>query len=566
MNKTFKLSLFLGLTTLALGKVDYTEADKARLETVKTFYKNIVTKGQSKINPTPLLADGINILTEEPVEWIYPDGKSAKISNFANQQNFLRTLVILSEVTGDPQYKNTAISTTKYFLDNFTDKNGLYYWGGHRFVNLDTLKLEGPQDKNQVHELKNHFPYYEFLYEVNPTNTKNYVTAFWNGHIEDWKTLDMSRHGNYNKKLDMNIFKNNTPIDIVVTENLPILPETKGLTFINAGSDLFYSAFILNSFESNSDMVNWAKTLLRQYELAKNPKTGAPVYQFSSPKKSAWPPKSDSDTNSKYGDRAYRRFGPEFGDIAKEGNALFKGNAKAIVVDNALVLTEIYKKTGDKDLLNWSTNNLKNFYKVAFDYETGEIKPIWNDGTDLTNYTLVRDGYYGKKGSKLTKTKPTTEEYAIALIRSYEVSKDGELWNLARVMTNKTFSLGDIGTSDGKNIKLDFKTKNSSPYALLLMTDLYDITKNDDYLKMAKVIGDNIVSTKFKNGYFIESSNYLNSRIDSPEAFALVTLDAALKGKSSSIPKHISNGGYIHGEHMEGKSVYDKNVIYKKTT
>lgn len=88
MNKTFKLSLFLGLTTLALGKVDYTEADKARLETVKTFYKNIVTKGQSKINPTPLLADGINILTEEPVEWIYPDGKSAKISNFANQQNF----------------------------------------------------------------------------------------------------------------------------------------------------------------------------------------------------------------------------------------------------------------------------------------------------------------------------------------------------------------------------------------------------------------------------------------------------------------------------------------------
>lgn len=236
------------------------------------------------------------------------------------------------------------------------------------------------------------------------------------------------------------------------------------------------------------------------------------------------------------------------------------------MVDNALVLTEIYKKTGDKDLLKWSTNNLKNFYKAAFDYETGEIKPIWNDGTDLTNYTLVRDGYYGKKGSKLTKTKPTTEEYAIALIRSYEVSKDGELWNLARVMTNKTFSLGDIGTSDGKNIKLDFKTKNSSPYALLLMTDLYDITKNDDYLKMAKVIGDNIVSTKFKNGYFVESSNYLNSRIDSPEAFALVTLDAALKGKSSSIPKHISNGGYIHGEHIEGEFVYDKNVIYKKTT
>ncbi|MGL4671791.1 hypothetical protein [Cetobacterium sp.] len=565
MTKALKLSLFLGLTTLALGKVEYTENDKLRLESVETFYNNILNNGKSKTNPTPLFADGINILTKEPVEWIYPNGDKVKISNFANQQNFLRTLVSLSEVTGDSKYRDTAIDTTKYFLTNFTDKNGLYYWGGHRFVNLDTLKLEGPQDKNQVHELKNHFPYYDFLYEINPENTKQYITAFWNAHVEDWKTLDMGRHGSYSKNLDKDIFKNNIPKDIVNPSKLPILPETKGLTFINAASDLVYSAYTLNNFENNPYMINWAKTLLKQFELAKNPKTGAPVYQFSSPKQREWPPKSDSDTNSKFGDRASRQFGPEFGDIAKEGNALFKGNAKAIVVDNALILTEIYKKTGDKDLLNWSVDTLKNFYKVAFDFETGEIKPIWNDGTDLTDYVLVRDGYYGKKGSKLTRTKPTTEEYPLALIRSYEVSKDGDLWNFARGMVNKTFNLGDIGTPDGKNINLDLNTKNASPYAIFLMTDLYNITKNDSYLKMARVIGDNIVSTKFKNGYFVENANYLNSRVDSPEALALVTLDATLKGKENSIPKYITSGGYIHGEHIEGNSVYDKNVIYKKT-
>ena len=57
----------------------------------------------------------------------------------------------------------------------------------------------------------------------------------------------------------------------------------------------------------------------------------------------------------------------------------------------------------------------------------------------------------------------------------------------------------------------------------------------------------------------------LNAKIDSIEAFALVSLDAVLKGKDKNIPQYISHGGYIHGEHIEGESVYDKNVIYGKT-
>ena len=565
MNNRLKIALFLSLSTLAIAKVEYTKEDQARLDNVKTFYSNIMKNGKSTVKPTLLLADGINVKTEKPVEWVYPDGRVAKISNFANQQNFLRTLVALSEVTGDPQYKQTATDMTKYFLENFTDKNGLYYWGGHRFVNLDTLALEGPQDKNQVHELKNHFPYYEFLYEVNPKNTKEYIFAFWNAHVEDWKTLDMGRHGKYSKKFDANIFKDNKPIDIVDPSKLPILPETKGLTFINAGSDLVFAAYTLNSFENDPYMINWAKTLLRQYSLAKNPKTGAPVYQFSSPKKREWPPKSDSDTNSKYGDRAQRQFGPEFGDIAQEGNVLFKGNPKAIVVDNIFVLNDIYSKTKDKDVLNHAVDSIKNYYKIAFDKKTGEIKPVWNDGTDMSNYALVRDGYYGKKGTKFTPFKPVTEEYALALVRTYDSSKDPEIWDYARTMTDKSFELGDIGDINGKGVNLNLKTQNASPYAVFLMTDLYNITNNDEYLKLAKVIGNNISKTKFKNGYFVEAPNLLNSRVDSPEAMALVTLDATLKGKANSIPKYITNGGYIHGEHIEGDSVYDKNVIYKKT-
>ena len=560
-----KILIFLALYNLSFAIPEYNKDDEKRLNSVKEFYSNVLRDGKSKTNPTPLFADGINILTNSPVEWIFPNGEKVKISNFANQQNFLRTLVSLTEVTGDQKYKITAINTSKYFMDNFISENKLFYWGGHRFLNLDTLATVGPQNKNQVHELKNLFPYYEFLYQINPEATKNYVIAFWNAHVEDWDTLDMGRHGNYNKKFNPNIFKEHLPKNIVNPRKLPVLPETKGLTFINAGSDLIYSAYILNSLSPDKDMLMWGKTVFTQYQLARNPKTGAPVYQFTSPKRREWPPKNDKDTNSKFGDRAFRQFGAEFGDIAKEANALFKGNPKTIVVDNSLVLYDIYTKTKDPDILNNAVDNLKNYYKIALNQENGSLKPVWNDGTDLTNYTLVRDGYYGKKGSILKSESIKSEEYAIPLIRWYSITKDQDLWNTARIILNKNFDLGDIGTFDGKNILLNMGTTNSSPYSIFLMIDLYKTTNNDKYIELARIVGNNLVTTKFKNGYFVSEPNLLNAKIDSIEAFALVSLDAVLKEKDKNIPQYISHGGYIHGEHIEGESVYDKNVIYGKT-
>lgn len=565
LKKLSKILIFLALYNLGFAIPKYDNEDEKRLNAVKEFYTNVLKDGKSKSNPTPLLADGINILTKEPVEWIFPNGEKVKISNFANQQNFLRTLVSLSEVTGDTKYINTAVDTSKYFMDNFVSENKLFYWGGHRFLNLDTLTTVGPQNKNQVHELKNLFPYYEFLYEINPEVTKNYVIAFWNAHVEDWDTLDMGRHGNYDKKFNPNVFKEHHPKDIVDPNKLPALPETKGLTFINAGSDLIYSAYVLNSLSPNKEMKDWGKTVFTQYQLARNPETGAPIYQFTSPKKREWPPKSDKDTNSKYGDRAFRQFGTEFGDIAKEANALFKGNPRTIVVDNSLVLHDIYTKTKDKDILTSAIANLKNYYKIALDTENGNLKPVWNDGTDLSNYTLIRDGYYGKKGTVLKSEPIKSEEYAIPLIRWYAVTKDKNLWDTARTILNKNFNLGDIGTFDGKDISLNMNTTNSSPYSIFLMIDLYKATNNDKYIELARIVGNNLVTTKFKNGYFVAEPNLLNAKIDSIEAFSLVSLDAILKGKEKNIPQYISHGGYIHGEHIEGDSVYDRNVIYNKT-
>lgn len=557
------LLLLTMFSVVVYGELKYEYSDKERLNKVEEFVNNALIHGKSKNNPTPLIADGINTLTYEPVKWIYPSKKEVSISNFASQQNFLKILQGLTAVTGDEKYLNTAKETTKYFLNNYTSSNNLFYWGGHRFINLDTGELEGPQNKNEVHELKTHFPDYDFLYKVDNQKTVNYIKSFWNAHVENWKTMDMSRHGSYSKKYDDKLFLKPIPKDVVDIAKLPIMPKTKGLTFINAGSDLIYAAYKLDELNGETGAKEWGKFLAKQYKLAHNPRTGAPVYQFSSPIRRETPPKDDANTDSKYGDRAQRQFGTEFGDIAQEGNALFKGTQRAIVVENALVELDIAEKTRDKEMLEWAVNTLKNFYKIAFNYETGEIIPMWNDGTSMENYVLPRDGYYGKKGTKFKASRPNQEDYMLPLVKGYRLSGDIELWKVARVM-GINFKLGDIGENPNTEPKLQMDTKNNSPYAIFTLLELYGSTKNKKYIDLARIVGDNIIKDKFKRGYFLEHETRLNAKIDSLEALAIVTLDGVLKGKEKEIPVYMANGGYIHGEYFGNSNTYDTEIIYKQ--
>lgn len=72
-------------------------------------------KGRSQTKPTLLLADGFDVENYAPVMWQFPDGHSAPISNFASQQNWLRTLCAMSVVTGNDSYQQHAIAQSEYF-------------------------------------------------------------------------------------------------------------------------------------------------------------------------------------------------------------------------------------------------------------------------------------------------------------------------------------------------------------------------------------------------------------------------------------------------------------------
>jgi pectate lyase len=200
---------------------------------------------------------------------------------------------------------------------------------------MKTLTVVGPHEKGYVHELKNAFPYYDFWYEVNPAATVKFIEAFWNAHVYNWQTLEISRHGHYGLKIG-DLWKNN------FIQQQPFF-ETTGLSFLDAGNDLIYSGIKLYELSGDSGALCWAKRLAYQYVLARNPKTKLGAYQYTQPRRTA-EPEEDKVTLSLYGDRAQRQFGPEYSSKVLEGTILLQRHAQTIYSTNAMMELQLVKE------------------------------------------------------------------------------------------------------------------------------------------------------------------------------------------------------------------------------
>lgn len=88
-----------------------------RLTVVKHYVDTVLDKAGDHYHgsqATPLLASGVDPRTGKPLEWVFPDGRTAVLSNFSAQQNFMRVLVGLSNLTGDDRYQQRAKASVRY--------------------------------------------------------------------------------------------------------------------------------------------------------------------------------------------------------------------------------------------------------------------------------------------------------------------------------------------------------------------------------------------------------------------------------------------------------------------
>ncbi|MDI6453128.1 hypothetical protein [Peloplasma aerotolerans] len=558
--------------------VVYTDSDYQRLHAVIQHVENVLKYGHEYNTNTKLLPDAINTLTGEPARWTFPNRAEVPYANLANQQNFFRTLVALSNVTGSPKYKDEAVEILDEFMRDFQNVNGLFHWGGHRAIDLDNLEVQSFEGPNGPHELKNMMPYYELLLEVNEEATLKFMRQLWTAHFY-WSTTDMNRHGSYSTAFDSNVFGQTIPPDVVTfdEDGMPIIPsDSPGLLpFVNSATDLAYAAFTLANHTGDPIPAAWAEYLMRQYNLASDPNTGMTVYQYKSTAVTRSPLEcaDPAYTNSGCGDRVARQF-RDFGPIARESFVAWK-NTQAVYVDNVLMLLEAADRYNISHFNDWARIYLEGYLEYAYIRVDGQNKiiPMFNDGTVTYGYVVPEVGYFGPSNMRLDYVSmPTT--YLLPILRTIVQTPNPEdqikLWTYFRDIVY-TFGLGDIGELGGAKPRLDVDTSIDDPFALMTMVELYDYTKNVEYLEVARTIGNNIVREKFHRGFFVDSEIMLYSRLDQPDTLALLTLDAVIRGiPASSMPFYLADSGYIHGYLLADDGVledrsYTQHRIYTKT-
>jgi len=542
------------------------------LSTLTQYADTILNKYRDPYHGTPLFFDGFDTFSGKPVTWRNIDGTEWEPSNIASQQNLFRFLVALSNLTGDAKYKQAAKDAIAWHFDHAED-SGLIHWGGHVFLDMKTLKPVGPENKNMVHELKHHYPFYELMFEVNPKATSRLIKAAWQSHIFNWETLELSRHGNYNVEFDeAAIWEKPRKMD------LEVMREAKGLSFVNIGNDLIYAAGMLQQLEGDEKALEWGEFLAWQYVRSRHPETKLGVYQFTRPMKQSEPPADESAPNftfSTFGDRAQRQFGPEYGPVALEANVLFKMDDEAlngpegIYGASALAQTSLARQLGERGqkLMQWNLEGLLAWAKYGYVPETNEFKPMFTDGKDLTGHEFKRYGYYGKKGMIFARRKISSIVF-LSYATAWAATGCEELWPTVVAMA-RNFGLGEWHATDAKATLAGQKTQAEDALLLFGLIEVYKVTQSAAYLELARQIGENILAKHFHRGAFVPSEKHIYCRFDDVEPLALAALVALEEGKLDAVPTFRSKGGYIHGDALldDGtkKNIQDILAIYPKT-
>lgn len=519
-----------------------------RMNAVTSYINNMLLYARYGENTKypGIFADGINAETKAPVVWKL-EGNEYNPSNFLGQQNFLRSLVGFSNLTEDDKYSQIASEQVDFWLENFTDENGLLYSGAHAFVDIKS----GGIVTTGVHENKDYRPYIEFMYEAQPQKTIKYLEAFWNAHVLDWTNLAMSRHGDYGIQWGQlwDSEYTDTSYDF---ENIG-----NALAFQCTANELIHSAFFISEKTGDGRPVVWAKRMLQKYIDLRNPVTKLAGSQYA------------VLSTAKGGDRAQIQFGEDFGEIAYEYNMISASGLKSQLGYAPQVLLKYIETSGDPDtayILDYLVESFEGFKTYLYNEEKNNMNtPMFSDGTSLMGYQFKNSGYYGNAGSVISSAGGAIDPLILrSAVYTHKLSNNQNVWNLARSIA-AGFGLGDIGTAPGVNVNLNLQTTVLDTQSIFTMLDLYKATGHGDYLAIAARMGDQIVSRRYSRGMFV-STNRANASIDSAFALVLLNIEAAARGlyDTGVIDNNVGHAPIDLNYDGVGR-VQDGTVIYLET-
>ena len=497
------------------------------IESVEEYAQNVLEQCHDKYGAkeTPLLTDGINLNTGTPMKW-----ERHILSNLACQQNFLRTLDGLTILTEKSIYQERAHEWINYALSMLQDSaSGMLYWGGHTSYDLlDDMPLIGN------HELKCVYPYYQFLYNINPEATQFFVEGFWNRHIKDWSNLLFNRHGEYSSWNREATWEHKYS-----GGTLPIIDNSM-LSFINTGSDLIYAGTQLFRLSGCNEPLLWAKYLVQRYDEIRNETTGLGGYQF----------------NHRDPCRVRISFKPPLNgrpDV-NETTVITNGVIQTRYGRVAITLLNLFEELGVADgqsFLDFVSKDLTALGEHAYDFSEHRFSPILVDGTKLFP-TDCMEGVGYCSPQKLEKVTANGLMF-LAYAKAYRITGEPFFWKITRNLAQgvgweKIFANSDEQTAclsidstkicELSRLQTGHVSGNQNDIcALLGLLELHKATEQPEYLVLAADYGNQLVQNCFVDGFFTAGAGTNRTvQLDHSLPLALLHLVATMEGKRVSLP------------------------------
>ncbi len=514
---------------------------KARMETVIGYVEDALRYARFNVPGAKyphILVNGYNVDTKKPAEWKYK-GNTYYPANITSQQNFLRVLVGLTNLTGDQKYKDIGAEQVRFWFDNYAEEGtGLLYAGEHTLVDVKTGEILSYNE----HELKQVFPYYEFMYEVHPEGVKRYLEGCWNSHIIDWSNLSMNRHGYYNKPMS-------ALWDSEYTDTSIDFDNGHNLAFQNAGDDFINFAFFIAEKTGDKGPEIWGRRMLQKFIDTVNPTTGLSGAQYG---------------EMTGGDRLFLQYGPELGDIAKEYNYINKYKIKTIAGFAPQYLLPYVERTGDQEVLDYIVNSVEGTAKYVYDAETNTLKtPMWSDGTNHQGYVVQRAGYQGVPGKKTRETNETTHTQVLhGAVQTYFAHESETIWQFARDLA-KGFGVGEIGTKPGENVSLNMEITTTDPEIVFTLLYLYNKTGFNDYLTLAEKIGENMIVAY--NNLIEGKTNLSYTNINREDMVALLRIEATVRNMPDAVDNGIISNASVEFDYDGAARTTDHAMLWSKT-
>jgi pectate lyase len=525
---------------------------KPYLRAVVSFANAVLEHGRDHYgkNHTPLFVDGLRVKTFDPVRW-KKGGQTWVLCNFASQQSLMRTLDGLSALVKDERYRRAAEDAARYALQHLRSTNGLIYWGGHMAWDLDQDRPVGQYP--DIHEMKNHEPYYPLLWRVDPEGTRRLLEAVWAAHILDWSVLDYNRHAH-----------TEIPVrpewDHAFREDLEVPFPTSGrnLSFAIVTPSLIDAGAALAVLGKDTNALTWTRRLAYRWQQGRDPKTGLCGGQLS----------------YRNEDRAQAALGhvhPTINEAKIVATYHRTGRYHDIPLAEMHAAEEFMTLGGPaaavgREFIQWASDDLKTYARYCYEPKSGRFISVMTDGTPI-RWKEARAGYYDSSSFAPARVDGLVLwNYALA----YRLTRDEAFWNMTRRLA-ESLKLGDIGKPDATRRKLSYETAADDWRLIYPMLELTKATGDRGFLRLACRIGDHLLTQQNAGGLFPRGGQ-VYARTGDQIPLALLHLAAALEEKESLLPSPAVDNGFFHCE-FDGVKVpqrpgivdhraYDSAVFY----